>query len=219
MPEREHGGTDRAWPRQEGVEASGRGGMRPPERASARACAPSLKPALLQGVRKEQRREGERQLKGQPDEEGRLEHEVGRNAARSRSGARGAPGPRSRPGARARRGAAAGATAGGRGARPRRRAAAGEHERQPPDEERRRVAEVRVAALRMEPHVVLAGGRDEPIGEAVCAKPGRHCQRQRDHPRGPPSPHNAHIIPPPAYHYPKDGSADLLLAHRAAFLV
>lgn len=171
MTEGEDGLSDRRGRRGE-AQKRGRGhAKRFQEPEPGRQHAAEGEAAGLQSVCEEQRREGERQLKRKPDEEGRLERDVGRQPA----------GPdkalevlldgetdrrhEREEVQRRRRGALAAEAV------PDADQHTGDHERQSPDEDRRRVAEVRMPTLRMHPHLVLARRRYEPVGEAVCAKP------------------------------------------------
>ncbi len=149
----------------------------------------------MQAVRDKERRERERQLQRKPDEERGLGPQVMRDSA-------GRDEPlqvllnseadrwkeSEEPERRARRPTAAQPLADAEHQ-------SGQGEGEPPDEDRRRVSEVRVAAFGVKPHVLLRAGRDEPVRKTVCAEPGRDCQRQRDQPRGPPFQHEHCIIP------------------------
>jgi hypothetical protein len=174
------------------------------ERAGDGAAEPEAEGA--QGIRDEERREGEGKLQSEPDQEGGLGHQVVRNStgrgeplemlldreAQRRQereqrprGARWSPAPKPLADAQQQ---------------------AGEDEREPPDHDRRGIAEVRVAAVAVEAEVVLraGGGRPGRRGNARRATRRRpaatrsatltgvsswHCVHrtrgaQRGHPRG-----------------------------------
>jgi hypothetical protein len=131
----------------------------------------------MEGMRKKQRDYRERQLKREPHEEGGLEHEVVWNSPGSDQTlevflSREADWGQEREEAerRGRRSTAAEALTD-----PEQQPCQDEGER--PDGDRRGISEVCVAALGVKPHVLLRARRDEPVGEAVCAKPRRDRQR------------------------------------------
>jgi hypothetical protein len=148
-----------------------------PEHELARENAAYPEADCMQGVRKKQRDYRERQLEREPNEERGLEHKVGWNSPRSDQtlevlldGEADRRQERKKAQRRRRRPTASEALTD-----PEHQPCQDEGER--PDDDRRGVSEVRVAALGVKPHVVLRAGRDEPVGEAVRAKPGRDRQR------------------------------------------
>ena len=82
MPEGKDGWSDRRGRRGQALKRGRGRGTRPQESKGGREQRPQREAGAVGHVRQEQRREGEWQLKGQSDEEGRLEHDVGRHAAR-----------------------------------------------------------------------------------------------------------------------------------------
>jgi len=169
--------------------------MRPADGEPTRDGTAETEAHGVQRARQEQRQERERQLKREPYEERRLDHEVVRDRAGrdqplevllDREAERGQK--REEPDRRARRWTAAHALADAE-QKP------GKDEGESPEDDRRGVSEPGVPVLGVKAHVSLRRGRDEPVRDTVRAEPGRHHKWQRDDPGGPPFPHDRHIIP------------------------